>query len=156
NPGGSSHGMRLISPRRLASRIPADLERICLKCLEDDSSRRYQTAGAVQDDLQRVLDGKPVSIHPVGPVGRAVRWARHRPLVATLASGLVLALSIGLLATAWLWRRAEAQYRSTFGALNHVFAMASRSLDENQALPVDYCIERLEAARSILLPTAQQ
>ncbi len=93
----------------LASRIPADLERICLKCLEDDPSRRYQTAGAVRDDFHRFLDGKPVSIHPVGPWGRAVRWARHSPLAATLAASLVLALSIGLLATAWLWRRAEAE-----------------------------------------------
>jgi tetratricopeptide (TPR) repeat protein len=148
--------MRLISPRRLASRIPADLERICLKCLEQDPSRRYQTAGAVRDDLQQFLDGKPVSIHPVGPVGRAVRWARHRPLVATLASGLVLALSIGLLATAWLWRRAEAQYRSTFEAFDQLFEMARRSLGENQKLPMDYCIERLEMARIVLLQTAQQ
>jgi tetratricopeptide (TPR) repeat protein len=38
-----------------------------------------------------------------------VRWARHSPLAATLAAGLVLALSIGLLATARLWRRAEAE-----------------------------------------------
>jgi serine/threonine protein kinase len=109
DPGGAKAVPRLISPRRQASRIPADLERICLKCLEEDPSQRYQTAGAVQDDLQRFLDGKPVSIHPVGPWGRAVRWARHSPLAATLAAGLVLALSTGLFATAWLWLRAETE-----------------------------------------------
>jgi serine/threonine protein kinase len=107
--GGAKAGPRLISPGRLAPRIPADLERVYLKCLQSDPSQRYQTAGAVRDDLQRFLDGKPVSIHPVGTWGRAVRWACHSPLAATLAASLVLALSIGLLATAWFWRRAEAE-----------------------------------------------
>jgi serine/threonine protein kinase/tetratricopeptide (TPR) repeat protein len=154
--GGAKAGPRLISPRRLASRIPADLERICLKCLEDDPSRRYQTAGAVRDDLHQFLDGKPVSIHPVGPWGRAVRWARRSPLAATLAVSLVLALAIGLLTTAWLWRRAEAQYRSTLGDFNQVFFMASRSLGEDATLPIDYCVDRLQAARSFLVQTGEQ
>jgi eukaryotic-like serine/threonine-protein kinase len=99
-------GPRLIAPRHLASRIPADLERVCLKCLEEDPARRYQAAAGVRDDLHRFPNGKPVSVHPVGPWGRAVRWARHSPLPATLAASLVLMLTIGFLSVLLLWWQA--------------------------------------------------
>ncbi len=45
------------SPRKLNGRIPRDLETICLKCLEKDPARRYQTAGELADDLRRCCTG---------------------------------------------------------------------------------------------------
>lgn len=125
-------GVRLIPPRRWAPGIPADLERICLRCLEEDPSRRYPTAGAVRDDLKRFLEGRPVSIHPVGPWGRAVRWARHSPLVATLAASFVLAIAIGLLATSWFWRQARAERLRAENAWNRGQAEGVRADSERQ------------------------
>ncbi len=122
---GGPTSMRLTSPRRLVRRIPVDLERICQKCLDDEPSRRYPTAGAVRDDLQRFLEGKPVSVHPVGPAGRWTRWARHDPRTAALSLSLFLALSMGLLATGWFWRRAEAERRRAEAD----FGVASEALD---------------------------
>ncbi|MBL9175893.1 MAG: protein kinase, partial [Verrucomicrobiales bacterium] len=96
-------------PRSLNADVDADLEAICLHCLEKEPHRRYPTAAAVADDLERWLNKEPISLRPVTSGERLVRWARRRPLVAALAAGIVLALLIGLGTTTWQWRRAEAR-----------------------------------------------
>jgi serine/threonine protein kinase len=50
-----------VPPTRWQADIPADLEAICLKCLDKEPGRRYATALELADDLQRFLAGEPVS-----------------------------------------------------------------------------------------------
>jgi tetratricopeptide (TPR) repeat protein len=95
-----------IPPRRLRPGVPHDLQTICLKCLEKDPARRYPTALALADDLQRYCDGKPVLARPVGLVGRAARWGRRKPAVAGLLAALLVVLLAGFAGVAWQWRRA--------------------------------------------------
>jgi serine/threonine-protein kinase len=70
-----------IPPRRLNSRIPADLESICLKCLQKDPRLRYESVDDLTQDLQRFLDGEPVAAEGTSTLGRAwssmLRETRH-------------------------------------------------------------------------------
>ncbi len=81
-----------VPPRRLNRAVPKDLDTICLKCMDKDPSRRYQTAQLVEEDLQRFLNGQPIMARPIGPVGRAIRWSRRNPVVAGLATSIVITL----------------------------------------------------------------
>ena len=70
-------------PRSINPGINADLETICLKCLEKEPARRYESANKLADDLDRWLDGKPISARPtttterVDEVGQAPARGRR-------------------------------------------------------------------------------
>ncbi len=80
------------SPRRLNGHVPKDLETICLKCLEKEPSRRYDTGGDFAADLRRFLNGEPIQARPIGHAGKAWRWCRRRPAIAGLLGASAVAL----------------------------------------------------------------
>src|SRR5499433_1333083 len=84
-----------VSPRLLAPRLNRDLETICLKCLEKERRRRYQSAQELADDLDRYLNRKPILARPINRVNRAWRWCRRNPwpTVATASMVLLAALA---------------------------------------------------------------
>jgi serine/threonine protein kinase len=75
-----------VPPRQMNPRIPVDLETICLKCLEKDSQRRYQTVQSLHDDLLCYQRGEPILARPISRLGRATRWCRRKPAIAALAA----------------------------------------------------------------------
>ena len=80
-------------PTRRHPEIPRDLETICLKCLEKDPMRRYASAEALAEDLDRWANGEPISARPVSPTERSVKWVRRHPAYAGLGLALVLSLT---------------------------------------------------------------
>jgi hypothetical protein len=75
--------------------VPRDLETVCLKCLQKEPQRRYSSAAALAEDLQRYLLGHVVEARPVGPLERAGKWIRRNKWVASLSAVAVFTLLVG-------------------------------------------------------------
>lgn len=89
-----------VPPSRLNPQVPRDLEAIVLKAMEKQPARRYRTASAMAEDLERFLRGDPVLARPTGPAGRLVRrLARHK---ATVALAVVAAAGVAFGAVGFL------------------------------------------------------
>jgi hypothetical protein len=90
-------------PRSHRRTIPADLEAICLKCLEKDPRERYGRARELADDLGNYLEGRAVSVRSPDLWERTQRWwHQHKTEVAMFA-----VLLAGFAATTKEWLRAE-------------------------------------------------
>ena len=76
-------------PRLLNPKIDRDLSTICLKCLEKDPKRRYSSALALAEDLERWLKHEPILARHTGIIGRSRKWMRRNPSSALLAACLV-------------------------------------------------------------------
>ncbi|HVS09464.1 MAG TPA: bifunctional serine/threonine-protein kinase/formylglycine-generating enzyme family protein [Planctomycetota bacterium] len=159
-----------VPPRKLAPSIPRDLETVVLQAMERDPARRYPSAGALADDLEAVLELRPIRGRPPGVLERLRRAARRHPALATaLASGAVaLAVLAGALFAQASVRRSEqrgearravaaarakvAEYQESRRALAGLLAeveelrrdQAYEYLDERQYALLDANEERLD------------
>jgi WD40 repeat protein len=107
-----------VPPSRIQPGLAIDLETIVLKCLEKDPAKRYPSAFMLADDIHRYCAGEPIQARRVGLIGRAVKWARRRPLIAGLtimsaASSLLLIVVLAKTNVA-----ISLQQRETMAALN--------------------------------------
>src|SRR4029077_2661373 len=75
-------------PRLWNPRTDRDLATICLKCLEKDPQRRYPSALALAEDLDRWLKHEPIHARPTGMFGHARKWVRRNPTLALLILSL--------------------------------------------------------------------
>src|SRR6266513_2146121 len=76
-------------PRLLNPKIDRDLSTICLKCLEKDPKRRYSSALALAEDLDRWLKYEPIQARRNGIFIRGQKWIRRNPASALLAASLM-------------------------------------------------------------------
>src|SRR5207245_1179713 len=99
-------------PRLLNPKIDRDLSTICLKCLEKDPQRRYPSALALAEDLERWLKHEPIQARRTGIFFRGRKWVRRNPTSALLtASLLALAAVVG-----WnIWRSELLRHPLTTG-----------------------------------------
>jgi serine/threonine-protein kinase len=126
-----------VAPSRLNSRVPADLETICLKCLQKSPSRRYSTAGALAEDVGRFQRDEPIEARRASVLERGVKWARRHPAATTalIASALILGAALAG-ATWWISsraamnREADADLRDAVQFLQRSdWAAADRAID---------------------------
>jgi WD40 repeat protein/serine/threonine protein kinase len=98
-------------PRRLNDRIPRDLETICLKALAKEPHRRYQTAGALADDLDCYLRNEPIKARPMGNLEQLTRWCRRNPGIAGMIAAVALSLLAGTIVSMYFAFQASARER---------------------------------------------
>lgn len=113
--------------------VPADLEAVCMKCLEKEPARRYGNAAELRDDLGRFLRGEPTLAQPLSVLARSWRWCRRRPAVSALAASLLATLVAGLAGTSTAivrMKSAEAERTHTRDRL--AFELFERWANEHQ------------------------
>ncbi len=103
-------------PSKLMAGVPAELELLCLRCLESDRNRRLSSAAMLRDELRRWLAGKPMNFQELT---RWDRWrilvSRHKLLTASsVLGGMGIALALGIAFSAFRsWRQFERERTQT-------------------------------------------
>ncbi|MBK8979788.1 MAG: SUMF1/EgtB/PvdO family nonheme iron enzyme [Planctomycetes bacterium] len=85
-------------PRAVAPRIGRELNAVVLRAIAREPTRRFDSAAAFADELERVRTHRPVLTHAPGPVQRLMHWSRRNRVAAVFLA----TLSAGLLASSWL------------------------------------------------------
>src|SRR5262249_27131431 len=86
-----------VPPSRLQPGVSPDLETICMKCLQKDPRLRYESAGALADDLRRYQAGEAILARPVGRAERGWGWCKRHPRIAFLYGVVaVLVVAVGV------------------------------------------------------------
>ncbi len=134
-------------PRLVNPRVARDLEAIVLVCLEKDPARRYPTAAALAEDLERFLAGEAVQARAPSLARRLIRRGlRHRAVVVGLviaAAGLVLG------GAAALWAREQGA--SERRRLEHLEEERRRLIE----LRTRDDVRRVLQAEALLAPTIE-
>ena len=109
----SAAAARGAEPSRLLSGLQGDLDWIVLKALEKDRARRYESAGALAQDVQRHLRDEPVTARAPGTWDSVRRLVRRHRLVfyPAMAGAAALVLGMGV-ATALYFRERAAKQRA--------------------------------------------
>ena len=94
-------------PTTFKEGVDHDLATICMKCLEKEPLRRYGSAAALAEDLERWLRKEPIQAQPVSAVGRVWRWCRREPAIAGLAGGIAACLVAITVVALQAYRHAE-------------------------------------------------
>ncbi len=146
-------------PSTLVHRLPRDLETICLKCLEKHPSRRYGSAEALAEELERWLRYEPILARPTGVWLRMGKWARRKPAIATLAAALLVTTVTGFAGVLWQLHEKGAALKESERARREAQAVSRflvdsfRSPDPKKDGRDIKLVDLLDRARTELLKT---
>jgi serine/threonine protein kinase/tetratricopeptide (TPR) repeat protein len=118
---------RSIEPASLQRTVRGELDWIVMKCLEKDRRRRYQSAGAVAEDVRRYLAGEAIDAAPPSRAYRVSKFVRrHRSTVTTLA----LLGAFAIAGTAFYIRAINAERSKTLAALDEANRQRARAQEQ--------------------------
>ncbi|MFH1226705.1 MAG: tetratricopeptide repeat protein [Planctomycetota bacterium] len=103
------------TPSSVIKIIPKDLETICLKCLNKDKSKRYQTAGALAQDINRYLEGGQITAKRTSSITKIyLKLMKNKAasLAITVAAVILIAVAIGLMTSSAGKDKEITQYRA--------------------------------------------
>ena len=107
----SAADSRATEVRSLSGVLRRDLDWVCMKCLEKDRERRYDTANALAVDLRRFLSDQPIIAGPPSATYRLSKFVRRNRAGVVAASVVAAALLTGLGGTTWGLLEANEQRR---------------------------------------------
>jgi serine/threonine protein kinase/WD40 repeat protein len=90
-----------VSPKRLNTSVPRDLDTICMKCLSLSPNDRFRTATELADELKRFLEGVPIRSRPVPISAHVFYFIKKNPAVSGLAT--ILSMSLVTLVVFLVW-----------------------------------------------------
>jgi serine/threonine-protein kinase len=119
-------------------KLRGDLANIVAKATAREAERRYGSAGAFAEDIERYLDHEPVQAHPPSSWYRAGRFvARHRGGVAIAA---ILLIAICVSSTVALWQAGVARRQAVLAQQQAARANTVRDFVESLFAPIRYGI----------------
>jgi WD40 repeat protein len=94
-------------PRALNPKVDRDLETICLKCLQKEPARRYESAAALADDLERWQRGEPIMARPPSKAYQLRKFVQRNWAAVLTAAAVAAALLLGITVATWQAVRAS-------------------------------------------------
>lgn len=145
------------TPPRLAS-ISAlargDLDTVIMKALASEREQRYATAAEFADDLQRIIEHRPIQARPLTRIYRVSRFVRRHRLLSAAMASIVLVLAAASIVsfnyalgeqrarTLADQRAAEAAAVNAF--LEQMLSSADPNLSAGRKLTVDEVVDQAE------------
>jgi serine/threonine protein kinase/Tfp pilus assembly protein PilF len=96
-------------PRLCNPKVDRDLETICLKCLEKEPAKRYASAEALAEDIERFLRNEPIRSRRSSQLEHVWCWCKRKPLVTGLIAALTIVTAVGFVGMLWELRRVQAE-----------------------------------------------
>lgn len=100
---------RSTEPRALSRLVCGDLDWIVMKCLEKDRSRRYESASALAQDVERHLRNEPVTAGPPSAAYKVSKFVRRHKAAVAAGAGFSALVAGALVSTSVLWADAARQ-----------------------------------------------
>jgi formylglycine-generating enzyme required for sulfatase activity len=97
-----------VDPHKANPRVPSDLSVICMKAMEKDPDRRYQSMAVFSEDLGRFLSGDVILAKPSGASTRLWKRVKRNPLVSgAVCVALLALLALVIMTPLYVWRITE-------------------------------------------------
>ena len=138
---------RRIDPHRLGRVLRGDLDWVVMKAIDKDRARRYETANALMEDVQRYLMDEPVLACPPSLGYRFTKFARRyrTALAASCLAVLILLVVVG--GIGWLVRDRVAREQEIARERSEREAKIAREQAAQLALNEQFITRALELSR---------
>ncbi len=129
------HSLRAANAMRFKRQLRGDLDNVVLKALAEEPNRRYASASAFADDLERYLAGRPVAAHPASTWYRTTKFVRRHRGGVVVAAAAVIAVAASMGLVVWQARVANAEAKRASAVrdfVESIFAPLSNGTPESK------------------------
>jgi len=137
-------------------RVDPDLETIVGKALEKDPDRRYASASALSEDVERFLTLQPIQARPPSSLYQLRKFAHRRKAVVAAAAFAVVALIAGTVVSTLFGLREAAQRREAEQSRAELEKVVKFQQDMLSDIDVDGIGERLVEDLRVRISQAHQ